>query len=251
MQFIKKPNCPENKVSHVLLNGEISNKIKDNLANLGVKAINVYRDANLHEAVCCHPDMIFHHVTNDICILPPSINLKTKKSLISLNFKIVEGGSKLQPVYPLSISYNIARVGKYAIHNLKFTDDILKRFLDEEGVEWIDVKQGYSKCSVSIVNENTIITEDIGIARQAEKKGIEVLLIQPEPNILLPGLNKGFLGGSTGLLNKDVWAITGNIEKLKCCEKIRMFLADKKVDILCLSDDDVIDVGSIIPLLQE
>jgi len=45
---------------------------------------------------------------------------------------------------------------------------------------------------------------DRGIAKVAEKKGIDVLVIE-EDAILLPGFKNGFIGGSTGLIDKEKW----------------------------------------------
>ena len=39
-----------------------------------------------------------------------------------------------------------------------------------------DSKQGYSKCSICVVNENAIITEDNGIARLLKNSQIDVII---------------------------------------------------------------------------
>jgi hypothetical protein len=127
----------------------------------------------------------------------------------------------------------------------------LFRALNNIGLEPIDIKQGYTKCSISVVDENAIITADIGIAREAEKRGIEALLIEPSQGILLPGLDYGFIGGSSGLLDRDIWPVYGDARKLVSFPSIYDFLSKKNIKILSLSDGNVVDLGGIIPLQCE
>ena len=60
--------------------------------------------------------------------------------------------------------------------------------------EKINVSQGYSKCSLCIVNENSVITEDDGIAEVLKRHNMDVLKISAG-DVLLSGLDYGFLGG--------------------------------------------------------
>ena len=92
---------------------------------------------------------------------------------------------------------------------------------------------------------------DRGIAKIAEKKGLDVLLIEEEDGIILEGLDKGFIGGSTFLIDKCRWAICGNIEKLKSEKKIRDFLHKKGMEIVSLGNKNPVDIGSVIPLLTD
>jgi len=44
---------------------------------------------------------------------------------------------------------------------------------------------------------------------------------------MLPGFKNGFIGGSTGLIDKEKWALAGDMRKLRSCEAIEDFLAQK------------------------
>jgi len=136
-----------------------------------------------------------------------------------------------------------------AFHNLKYTDPVLANELISEGVELVHVNQGYAKCSISVVDDSSIITSDPGIAKAAEKKGLDVLLTETEEEIKLPGVKYGFIGGSSGLIDERKWLLTGDILNLKSSEKIIQFLQKKSIDIVYLPGEPVVDIGSIIPLM--
>lgn len=68
--------------------------------------------------------------------------------------------------YPEDVKYNIAKVGTKVFHNFKFTDRIVAKRIEDDNLQRIHIKQGYSKCSILIVNSNTIITSDKGIYKK-------------------------------------------------------------------------------------
>jgi len=76
-------------------------------------------------------------------------------------------------------------------------------------------------------------------------------LIEPDQNIELYGLDYGFIGGSSGLIDKDKWALSGNFEKLKSADLIYDFLKSKSIKIISLTHNNVVDIGSILPVLTE
>jgi len=250
MNYIKLPNLPEGKVKGILIDGRISKKIADSLLKMEITPIKTECLPEMYEAVSYHTDIMLHHVGGNKIVYAPGINIKILEMLSSLGFKMIEGKTVLSAKYPGNIAYNAARVGNYIIHNLKYTDKILLKELESEGAEFIDVKQGYSKCSVCVVDKNAIITSDKGIEEAASKKGIDVLLIEPDENIVLPGLNMGFIGGCTGKISRDKMVVTGDLTKLKSFVDIVKFANSHGVKIVSLSDEKPVDVGSIIPVLE-
>src|SRR5210317_1892114 len=114
MNFIKTPNCPSNKVTHVLIHADIRKDISYTFNKLGIKCISVEKNHNLYESVRLHPDMSFHHVSKSTCICAPSIYKNTNLKLKKLGLNIIKGESVLKDKYPHSIHYNVARVGNFA-----------------------------------------------------------------------------------------------------------------------------------------
>lgn len=248
MSYVHIPNLPQGWTRLAVVDGRIGGDLEEGLRTLNIELIKTVRHPELYEAVSCHPDMMLHHLGDEYMIYAPGVEDKILQSLTKHGLKLIRGETCLVAKYPGDIAYNVARVGNFAFHNLKYTDKVLERELKKRGVELVHVKQGYSKCSVSVVDENSIITADKGIAAAALEKGLEVLLIEPEDGILLPGLSNGFIGGSTAMLDRRTWAVAGNFSFLKAADRIRKFLEDRNIRILSLSEKDIVDIGSILPL---
>lgn len=251
MKYINIPNLPENSVKLAIVDGRINNKLQNKLLENGVNLILTKYHPALYQSISYHPDIMLHHISQKDIIYAPGIHLDTLNELNTLGFNLIKGESELSNKYPGNIAYNVARVGYFAFHNIKYTDSVLKNELTKLDVELIHVNQGYSKCSISIVDNNSIITADRGIAKAAAKKHVDVLFIEQEESITLPGLANGFIGGSTGLLNKNEWAISGNVKALKSHKIINDFLNSRNIKITSLSDEPIIDIGSIIPLFEK
>lgn len=251
MNFIQTPNLPDKKVILALVDGRISGDLENAFKRLNIETLKTSKHPDVYEAVAYHPDIAFHHISRNKIIYAPGTNQLLVDNLKRRGFIMIEGSTRLSKVYPQSAAYNVARVGNIAFHNFNITDPVLKKALEEEGVKMVQVRQGYTRCSTAILNEHNIITSDKGIAEAAIKNGINALLIEPQKSIVLPGLDYGFLGGSSGLIDKNLWAIAGNLEKLEASEQIAEYLDKTGVKAISLSDDYVVDVGTIMPLATE
>ncbi len=249
MNLVRRPNLPEDKVRVAAIDGRAGEVFEAQLLKLGIEPVKTGKFQRVYDSVAFHPDIVMHHLGDDKIVYAPGTDTGFLSKLRDYGFRLIKGGTVLTDKYPGDIAYNVARIGNYAVHDFRHTDPVLKKALEIEGVEFINVKQGYSKCSICILNESCIITSDKGIAKAVEKKGVEALLIGADENILLPGLDKGFIGGSTGLIGSNVLAVTGDIKRLKSFEMIAEYLAIKGVEIVCLGDGHIMDIGSIIPLL--
>lgn len=249
MNFIDIPNIPKEKVALAIADGRISNNVEKAFEDNGIKIIKTKAHPSLYDSVAFHPDMFLHHIGGQIIVYAPGTSEDTVRELEEYGFQMVRGETELKYKYPANISYNAARVGKFVFHNTKYTDKVLKDFFMKLDLEIVHINQGYAKCAISIVDENSIITMDRGIANIADKKGLDVLVIE-EKNIQLPGLDYGFIGGSSGLIDKDKWAVAGNFETLNCCREIFTSLNKKGKKIISLSDQTVVDIGSLIPVLS-
>lgn len=247
MKFIDIPNIPEKEVVLAVVDGRISNSVESGFADYGIQTIKTKAHPCLYDSVAFHPDMFLHHIGGKNLVYAPGTSRDTIRDLKEYGFELIRGETELEYKYPGNISYNAARVGKFVFHNTKYTDKILRDFFSKLDVELVHVNQGYAKCAISVVDENSIITMDRGIAKIADKKGLDVLVIE-EKNILLPGLGYGFIGGSSGLIGKNKWAVTGSFETLESCGEILNFLNKKGKKIISLSNQQVVDIGSLIPI---
>ncbi len=148
---------------------------------------------------------------------------------------------RLGHAYPDNIRYNAACTGRYFIHNLKYTDpDLLKQAAP---MEKIHVSQGYAKCNVVIVDENSIITSDMGIYKACRKK-LDVLLIRPG-HVKLRFFPYGFLGGASGRIGSKL-LFNGNLEQHPDFGQITAFITAHNLQPVYFRRYPLEDIGTIM-----
>ena len=248
MRHIEISNLPLGQVVLALVDGRIDIYMEEKLTSYGIKLIKTKRHFGVYTAISYHPDIMLNHIGGDCIVYAPGTNKDLLAELKTFGYRIVEGESILKDKYPGNIAYNAARVGNFVFHNKKYIDPVLKNEFSKRDVELLHINQGYAKCSITILNEKLIMTADAGIAKVAEKNGIETLLIEQDENILLSDLSHGFIGGSSGLIDNNTLAITGNFDLLKKSNEIRQFLFKKAIQPISLSDKRIVDIGSILPI---
>ena len=226
----------------VLVDFRISEKSERTLINLGYSVLKTEKCHELAEPVCGHPDMLVCKLKNHDFVGVPSFRGLFDKTTGN-NF--ISGKNILKYEYPHDIAYNCALVGNNLFCNEKYTDEVILDYCKNNGIKIINTKQGYAKCSICIVSDNAIITADESIYYVASKNNIDVLKTENN-GIVLDGYDEGFFGGATGLLEKDLLCVNGNIELHKDYVRIKNFCAKYGVNILSLSDDRIYDIGSII-----
>ena len=229
----------------VVVDFGISNKSIDTLKNLGYRVIKTPENPNVQDAICGHPDMVLCKLKNHDFVADTTFRGFLIKNYKNANF--IEGKSILQEKYPFDIAYNCALVGNKLFCNEKYTDKAILEYCRDNDIRILNIKQGYAKCSICIVSDNAIITADKNILNTAFKNNIDVLLVENK-GIILKGYNEGFIGGATGLLEKDLLAVNGKIELHKDCDAIKAFCLKHGVNTISLSDEPIYDVGSIIRL---
>lgn len=244
------PNLPNSNVATVIIDGRASQKTRDMLHKHEISFVTTLAHPDVYPAVAYHPDIMFQHIGDNIIVYAPNTPQTILDSLSKMGFDMKRGYTLLEKRYPYTIAYNVARVGAYAFHNTKYTDPIVKELLLERGVELIHVNQGYTKCLTCIVDQYSIITSDLEICKKASEVGIDVLLIEPDKSIMLEPFDMGFIGGVTGLIGKNRIAVAGDLKLHKNSKEILEFLSLKAVDVAMLNDERLMDIGTIIPILQ-
>lgn len=151
---------------------------------------------------------------------------------------------KLADIYPADVPYNAACTGKYFIHNLKYTDPILLEYAKNSGLVLIDIRQGYSKCSIAVIDEDSVITSDEGAAKVLKANGLDVLLIE-KGFIRLPGYNYGFIGGTCGRVGDEI-IFNGDMTLHPDHHRITAFVKSKGLTVKYFEGYEPEDIGSII-----
>lgn len=151
--------------------------------------------------------------------------------------------SPRSPGYPQDAGLCACAVGGRLIHNAKITD---RAVLSGFAGDVISVRQGYAKCCTCVVDDDSIITSDAGIAAAAEKHGISVLNISPG-NVALPGYKEGFIGGASITLSDRI-LFTGDLSAHPDAARIRAFIAERGKAVVCLTDSILLDTGGAVVL---
>lgn len=195
----------------------------------------------IDQPISGHPDIqMFIH--NNNLFVHPDIDTEFL-SKIENYINIVSCPTKLSRRYPADVPYNIACVGKIALHKKVITEKNIQEYFLRNGIEIINTNQGYSKCSTLIVDESGIITADISIHNAAQSAGIESLLIS-QGYIDLPGYKYGFIGGASGRYLNTIY-LTGTIDHHPDCGRIVHFIESRGKTLKYLSNRVIFDAGSI------
>lgn len=240
--FINYPNLPEGRVT-LAAAGDYP-EITAALAEEGIRTLSFSSDI-LPDEVKRHSDMLLCHAGSHRIFAVPGINTsELKKTGFSVYLS-----DDIKAEYPLDVKLNVA-VGKgFYICNPKTADSYLTDELILSGFTAFHTNQGYSKCSVCFVADNAIITEDPSIYQSLQRSSFDILLIS-QGDIYLSEKHSGFFGGSTGKISKDTLAVTGELKYHKDENRIRCFCEKHEVKIKELRKGRIIDIGSILPLLE-
>lgn len=209
-------------------------KLRNSIENLGYKCIVLEKHKKIEWQINSHADIIAFVTQKGEIIVENSINC---------DFEHIKGDTLLQKGYPRNIAYNGLLMGDNFFHNLKYTDKQILTHLGD--VKLHNVKQGFSKCSVLVIDEKTAITSDKGIAKVLKNNKIDVLEIA-SGYIDLEGYNYGFIGGCGFMNNENQLILTGKISHHIDYDKIIEFLEMRKIEIKYLTDEKIFDVGSIL-----
>lgn len=216
------------------------------LENMGIQVIKTQPHPCLSKPVAHHPDMIFSYIKENTCVVNDK-NQSFVSSLKNIGFSILEAKNNYSEKYPNDIGLNCVIINDTVIGNIEFIDAVIKEQLSN--YNFINVSQGYTKCSICIVNEHSLITEDESIYKSL-KNQFDVLKIE-SGCVELKGYNCGFFGGCTGLIDKNLMAVNGELKYHKSNKQIIDFLRYRSIDVTELKKGNLTDIGSIIPLEEK
>ena len=247
--FVLVPNLPVSNVSLAVVDGRISNEIEQELIKNNIRLIKTEKIDGLDNAISFHPDMMMHHLGGKDIIVAKNISQKIVYALEDEGFNVICGRCDACGSYPYDVCYNVARIGNAAFCNMKYTDEVLLENLYKRNIKIIDVKQGYSKCSICVVSFKSAVTSDRGLHNILNNNGIETLLITPG-SIKLFDYNYGFIGGSSGFISKDTMAFFGNIANHPDYISINSFLIKNGKKLKNLGKNILWDFGTLLPLKE-
>ncbi|MEG0457104.1 MAG: hypothetical protein RR549_03135 [Oscillospiraceae bacterium] len=246
----KNSNLPQNKVTHIICPDEP--KIINSFLKINIVPVVFKPNMFLKKEEASHADMNFCNIESNFFIN----NSDLKNRLFDYNVYnayIFENTYNSMVKYPESACLNVCVLNDYIICNEKYIDYNVLNKAKEFKKKVINVNQGYCKCSICVVDETSIITEDISIYEKC-KEHLDCLLIK-KGHILLEGYDYGFIGGATFKTDKNNLFFCGNINQHPDYLKIKNFCQSRGVNINNLFINDVnfklTDYGSPMPLFEE
>jgi hypothetical protein len=205
---------------------------------------------SLAKPVQTHPDMQFHHLGGQKIVCLPEKERSDCKKLLDMGFELIKYKNAVSQDYPHDIALDAARVGQFLLCVPEFTDRAILNYCQKNQIHILPVSQGYAKCSVCVVDSNSIITADISIAKRAIENGIKVLRIKPG-YINLPGYDTGFIGGCCGKISRNKLFVCGDLKHHPDYYEFLAFLAERKITIEMLGGEQLTDIGGLIPLIEK
>lgn len=246
MEYVKLPNLPSGRVSHVICS--YHKELYASLLTYGISAVNPGQSMFIHNATQTHADMLCIHLGGRYFMIDKD-NEFLKESLRDLSFNVVTAKNSLKSAYPADCPLNCVMIGKILLCNTKTVDQSLLRYCTNNRFEIIHTEQGYTKCNTCIVNDEAVITSDLSIYTALKGK-VDILPVEIG-HIELTGYQYGFIGGATGLIDKDKLAFAGDLSLHPSHERIEAFLKNHQVEpVSLLPGKCLMDVGSILPIIE-
>ncbi len=233
----------------VIIDNRMRKIEKEKLKELGYELIEIVTNTKVYTEISSHVDIFTCKVGEQIVVEPTQYQNILKTNLLDAK-QIIKGQDEIQEKYPDDIKYNVCTIGKKAIHNFQYTDTKLKQELINNNYELINTTQGYTNCSIAVIDENSAIVSDKGLYKILKFHDIDTLLVENNLDIkLLNGKNysskKGFIGGCITRLGDSI-IVFGDLNKIDINGRIRDFITSKKIKIIEFKDIDIIDYGGLI-----
>jgi len=227
---------------NIIFLSELADKAFINHMNTKGTVILVPKDDRFDPRIGSHPDLVISILDNTL-VIDENAHRNIFQQLDALGLPYVTGSGELAASYPQDIAYNAVITKDYFLHRTSHTNPLLLLHSQSAGKKIIPVKQGYSKCSTVVVNDNTLITSDQGIYHSA-KDFMNLLLVQPG-HVLLEGFDSGFLGGASGVIG-DTVIFHGDLSRHPDFLRIKAFLEAAQKKLLYFDGFPLTDIGSIL-----
>ena len=213
-------------------------KIIKKLESLGFNCIPVINSPFLSRPVSRHSDMLYLQTSKNTFL--SSVCQEQNKIILENAGYTVNIFCGLKPGYTTESFLNFIINKKYVIQNPKTALQI-----DIDDKQIVCVKQGYTRCSVLQVSDNSYITDDDGIYKELLNIGADCLKIS-KGIVKLTGYEYGFIGGASVKLDDHNVLFFGEIEDGVIKKQIQVFLDERGVKAHFVCGMSLTDIGSAI-----
>ena len=250
MKFVETPNLPV-CVDTVIIGKKYCDVLQNGVKNLGINLLPMPDDPYVDARLSGHADLSVLHLGGNRLLLAPYLKGSSfSQQLGNMGFDFEFTEIEQSALYPNDAQMNVCILGNKVVYNPRTVPDAMVKCLTIGGrAVQVSSRQGYSRCSVCVVNDNAIITADEGICRGAEAQGIDALKIRPG-YIDLPGFDYGFIGGASFKISDTKLAFTGRLSSHPDAERIIEFASLHNVDVVYITYKPAFDIGGAIPIIE-
>lgn len=250
-RFVKRANLPH-RAGTVILGEKYRALLEGPLKARGIETIYLPDNPNVDGRLSGHADLSVLHTGGERIYLAPYLReSRLHERLLALGMDVRFPQIEQSPGYPGDVSLNVCIAGKHVLWNRDYVPkEIDEYFTNNQSLISVPCRQGYAKCSVCPVGEGSIITSDAGIAKAAERAGLDVLLISAG-FFGLTGYDYGFIGGSCFKISESELSFTGTLAGHNDESKIISFLKRHDVRPVFLTERPAFDIGSGIPVIEK
>ena len=250
MTAVKEPNLPE-QAREIIIGEKYSDILREPLKKHGIIPIFVPDNPHVDKRLSGHADLSVLHIGGEnICLASYLKGSSFSRSLEEAGFQLFYPSIVQSAVYPGDAQLNMCICGDRLIYNPRTGDNNIADYLTISlGLKPVVCRQGYTKCSVCVVDRGAIITADRGIAAASIKSGLDVLLISAG-GVVLDGFDQGFIGGAAFKISQKILAFTGHLDEHPDREAILSFLGSRGVRPLYLTERQLFDIGSGLPVTE-
>jgi len=199
----------------------------------------------VYGSISCHPDIYLFQLDGKTLIHAPCLSETQLRYLKEAGVELIKGEGDPGSSYPHTARYNAVRIGDTVFHNLSYTDPVILKTACEKGLKLVNVKQGYTRCSVLALSGRAVITADKGIAETVGSEGIDVLLLHAGP-VLLPGEKYGFIGGTGGMTPEGTVVLLGGVGAHAEASEIKLFFEAHTAGYIDMAGMPLYDAGGLI-----
>jgi hypothetical protein len=223
-----------------IINKEVPEKAIKRLNDFA-EIITFESDGITYDAVSGHADVFMCQISNNVFVVAPNIPDKFLNKIDKHDIEVIKGHNLVGQKHPASVHYNALVTKNLLIHNLDICDHAILETCKEK--KHIHVNQAYTRCNLISLNEDVFITSDKGIEKTLSNEGLNVEYFDPH-EIVLPGFYYGFIGGTMGVVDKEVF-IVGSLSSNKQGERLKHLIDNSGYTLHELYDGKWFDAGSI------
>jgi hypothetical protein len=229
-------------MSICIVNSSLPHEAKTRLSKDGFIVYDIPPCRDVDNRIALHPDIQLC-ITGSTVYCHPHIDASFA-DVLSKDITVYQCTKKLSSLYPDDCAYNIACIGQHAFYKKEIIPHEIELAFNTQNIIQVHIAQGYARCSIIPIDDQTIATEDEGIIEAARSAGLTVIQLA-SGFIPLKGFQKGFAGGAFGLFNKTLYC-TGTLPDHKDYHILRNEVSARGIVLTELCAAPAEDFGSLL-----